>query len=91
VHCVKALKGIAYPVSGALMGALDWRWSAAAMLTAQICSISIMAFWSGGGARQLTLSQLWGSLAVLFTAQVVVGLARIASRTGPWRALRGRK
>ena len=39
------------------------------------------------GARPLTLNKLWGALAVLFATQVIAGLGRIASGTGPWSVL----
>ena len=32
-------------------------------------------------------SELWGALAVLFATQVIAGLGRIASGTGPWSVL----
>ena len=84
----QALKGLAYPVSGALMGALDWRASAVAMWCAQASSVLAVAVFSRGGAVPLTLPRLWAALAVLFAAQIAAGLVRIASRTGPWAILR---
>ena len=83
----QAIKGLAYPVSGALMGALDWGASATAMVFAQASSVLAVALWSGMGARPLTLNKLWGALAVLFATQVIAGLGRIASGTGPWSVL----
>ena len=47
----QVLKGVAYPVSGMLMGALDWRTSAVAMWVAQAASVVLVALWSGWGAR----------------------------------------
>lgn len=87
----QVLKGLAYPVSGALMGALDWRASAAAMVLAQGCTLLLVAVWSGGGARILALNELWGALAVLFAVQTGAGLVRIVSGTGPWKALRNER
>jgi Na+-driven multidrug efflux pump len=83
----QTLKGLAYPVNGALMGALDWRASAIAMWAAQGCSVLVMAAWSQGFARPLSLNKLWAALATLFATQVATGLIRIASRRGPWRLL----
>ena len=88
VLACQALKGLAYPVSGALMGALDWRASAAAMWAAQLSAVSLVAIWSQRGARPLSLNQLWSALAVLFVVQILAGLGRIASGTGPWVVLR---
>jgi putative MATE family efflux protein len=84
----QALKGLAYPVNGALMGALDWSASAVAMWAAQLgCLLTVLLF-SRGGTRVLSLNDLWTSLAVLFTMQIVVGLARMFSGRGPWAALK---
>lgn len=68
-------------------GALDWRASAIAMWAAQASSLITVGIWSQGGAVTLSLRRLWAALAVLFAAQIVAGLARIASRSGPWRVL----
>lgn len=87
----QVLKGVAYPVSGMLMGALDWRSTAAAMWIAQSISVALIAFWSGFGARPLTLNRLWAALAALFATQILAGLLRIASGTGPWAVLRERR
>ena len=73
-----------------LMGALDWRTTAASMWFANGLSVALVALWSGFGAHPLTLNRLWASLAALFAAQITAGLARIASGTGPWAVLRGR-
>ena len=83
----QALKGLAYPVNGALMGALDWGASAIAMWSAQLSCLATVLVFSRGGRQVLTLQALWASLAVLFTAQIVVGIVRIASGKGPWAAL----
>ena len=86
----QVLKGLAYPVNGALMGALDWRASAGAMVAAQITSVALVGYWSRLGQVPLTLNRLWGALAALFAVQIGASLVRIASRTGPWRAFRKR-
>ena len=83
----QALKGLAYPVNGALMGALDWSASAASMWSAQLACLATVLVFSRGGQRVLSLNALWASLAVLFMAQIVVGFARIVSGKGPWVAL----
>ena len=84
----QVLKGLAYPVSGALMGALDWRASAGAMVLAQASTLLLVAVWSGGGKRVLALNELWAALAILFAVQIMGELARIASGTGPWKRLK---
>ena len=69
------------------MGALDWGASAVAMWSAQLSCLATVLLLSRGGRQVLTLQALWASLAVLFTAQIVVGIARIGSGKGPWAAL----
>ena len=83
----QVLKGLAYPINGALMGALDWGASAVSMWVAQLSCVASIAVWSERGARALTLNNLWSTLFLLFAVQCVVGLARIASGTGPWAVL----
>ena len=83
----QALKGLAYPINGALMGALDWSASAVSMWSAQLSCLLTVLIFSRGGRRVLSLQALWASLAVLFAAQIVTGLGRIASGRGPWNAL----
>jgi len=84
----QVLKGIAYPVNGALMGGLDWSMAAATMWLAQAACVCAVGLWGGEGP--LSLRRLWASLVLLFLTQVVVGLVRIASGTGPWKALYAR-
>lgn len=82
----QALKGLAYPVSGALMGGSDWSYSAASMWCAQLATLAIVA-----GARRsgsITLNQLWVSLAANFATQIGTGALRLASGRGPWEVLR---
>ena len=71
-----------------MAGALDWKASAVAMWVAQACSVLVIGVWSQGGTTTLSLRRLWGALALLFAAQIVAGVARIASGTGPWFVLR---
>ena len=69
------------------MGSLDWGASAVSMWVAQLSCVASIAVWSERGARALTLNNLWSTLFLLFAVQCVVGLARIASGTGPWAVL----
>ena len=68
-------------------GPLDWGASAVSMWVAQLSCVASIAVWSERGARALTLNNLWSTLFLLFAVQCVVGLARIASGTGPWAVL----
>ncbi|KAL1519462.1 hypothetical protein AB1Y20_022983 [Prymnesium parvum] len=87
VLACQTLKGLAYPLNGALMGGLDWGFSAAAMWAAQILCVSAVALLSHGGRRPLSLYGLWGTLVLLFSVQIVSAALRMASGSGPWQAL----
>ena len=75
-------KGVGYPVSGLLMGALDWRFLTAAMWAANAAALAVLAC-----ARPASLGAIWAALNVFMAAQSVAGMARIAAAAGPWRAL----
>ncbi|KAJ8603317.1 hypothetical protein CTAYLR_009019 [Chrysophaeum taylorii] len=82
VMACQVLKGLAYPINGALMGFLDWKAASATMWLAQFaCATTLYATRD----QPPTLARLWVSLAALFSVQCVAGLARIASNTGPWQ------
>jgi len=78
------LKGLAYPANAVLMGGRDWIGSTAAMWASSavlVLLLSRQVFGSG-------LLAVWASLAACFGMQVVMALGRVASKTGPWGALR---
>ncbi|KAL3924502.1 MAG: hypothetical protein SGPRY_003896 [Prymnesium sp.] len=83
----QALKGLAYPLNGALMGGLDWGFSAAGMWAAQISCVGAVVALSRGGSRPLSLYGLWSTLVLLFAVQIFTAILRIVSGTGPWAAL----
>jgi len=87
----QVLKGLAYPINGALMGGLDWAASAASMWASQLSCLACVALWGRGGARALSLPNLWATFVVLFVMQCLTGVVRIASGTGPWRVLYAEK
>ena len=87
----QALKGLAYPLNGALMGGLDWSFSAAAMWAAQLACVGSVGLLSQGGRNPLTLSGLWATLVLLFAVQIATAVGRILSGTGPWAVLRKRE
>jgi putative MATE family efflux protein len=81
------VKAMAYPVNGALMGALDWVYSAAALWVAGAGGVGIFAL-----VRHLTgavsLNKIWIGLTTFFGIQLILGIARIRSGTGPWRSMK---
>jgi len=96
VLLAQVLKALAYPINGALMGALDWTFSAASMWFAGGAGVAAFTVWKQLGmvrgqglVRAATgLQGLWLGFAAFFGTQFLLGLARIASRTGAWRALK---
>lgn len=84
----QVLKGLAYPVNGALMGGCDWEGAAVIMWIAQATCLASVT-WLSRSAGGLTLPKLWATLAIMFIVLVGGGLGRIASGTGPWAALKG--
>jgi len=95
VLLAQALKAMAYPMNGALMGALDWNYSAVALWIAGLAGVASARLCGPGAAAGGTaaLAGLWVGLVGFFGVQLLLGLGRIASGRGPWRALRrsGRK
>lgn len=87
VLACQALKGLAYPINGALMGGLDWSYSAAVMWAAQLACVGAVFALSRGGKVALSLSGLWSALVLLFLVQILAGAGRICSGRGPWAVL----
>lgn len=79
-------KALAYPMNGSLMGALDWSFSAVVLWTAGAAGVGLFSFLASFGV--VDLRTVWFGLTTFFATQVVLGLGRIFSGTGPWRALR---
>jgi Na+-driven multidrug efflux pump len=89
VLITQVLKGLAYPVNGIIMGALDWRFTMIAMWAANIvCVGMIHAFMRAG---TMNLANIWWALAAFMGTQVVTGIARYESKTGVWRVLKAEK
>ena len=83
VMLCQALKGLAYPVNGLLMGALDWSAASVTMWASNIACLLVLA-----RPTPSSLDKLWRGFAALFIVQCGAGLLRVASRTGPWQRLR---
>ncbi|KAJ1459084.1 hypothetical protein M885DRAFT_554399 [Pelagophyceae sp. CCMP2097] len=79
----QALKGLAYPINGALMGNLDWSFASVTMWLAQAGCAAVLL------SGPVSLSRLWASFVALFAIQCGAGALRIVSDTGPWRNFLG--
>jgi Na+-driven multidrug efflux pump len=89
VLVTQILKGLAYPVNGIVMGGLDWVFTMLAMWVANFVCVGMIRGWlvaSTTGA--VTLAQLWWALAAFMGTQVVTGIIRYESKTGPWKVLK---
>ncbi|KAH8048294.1 hypothetical protein JL722_12523 [Aureococcus anophagefferens] len=87
VMACQALKGLAYPVNGCLMGALDWSAASATMwLSNGACALSLLR------PTPTSLVKLWEGFACLFAVQCA-GQRRVAERglRGGSRATAGRR
>lgn len=88
VLVTQVFKGLAYPVNGIIMGGLDWIFTMLAMWAANIVCVGMIRGWAVTSANgAVTLGQLWWALAAFMGTQVVTGIARYQSKTGPWKVL----
>lgn len=86
VLATQVLKGLAYPVNGISMGALDWKFSMLAMWLANAVCVGMIKF---GGV--MTLNKVWWALAAFMGTQVVTGILRVESKTGVFKFLKKEK
>ena len=82
VLLTQIFKGVSSSTGGVLLGGLDWTWSTVGMITSSILSILAVTI------LPKTLTNLWLSLAIFTSVQVVTALGRIYSNTGPWKGVR---
>jgi putative MATE family efflux protein len=83
-------KGFCYPVNGILMGGLDWTYTMIVMWLANAvcCAVLMLPTLSSSTHHIVSLERIWWGLCAFMTTQVVLGVARYQSHTGPWRILR---
>lgn len=91
VLATQVLKGLAYPVNGIIMGGLDWFFSMAKMWLSNFVCVGLIHSFGVRGNGTVALGQIWWSLAAFMGTQVVVGLLRVVSRTGPFKVLGSHK
>jgi putative MATE family efflux protein len=89
VLLTQVAKGFCYPVNGILMGGLDWTYTMLVMWLANIvCLAVLMVPLTTATNGLISLERIWWGLCAFMSTQVVFGVARYQSRTGPWRVLR---
>ena len=81
VLIAQILKGVSSSTVGILMGGLDWTWSTAGMATASIICIGLLKL------LPPSLASIWISLSMFMATQLVFGILRIYSNSGPWKGL----
>jgi len=87
VLVAQAVKAMAYPTNGALMGALDWLCSAYILWIASFLGQALCRFSGGGSDPRGALVSLWVGLIGFFGTQLILGLLRIFSARGRWKVL----
>jgi putative MATE family efflux protein len=76
-------KGLAYPVNGLVMGALDWRFLTASMWLCNMACCSVVYFFK----PVQTIGTIWYGLFTFMSMQCITGMIRIVSGTGVWKDL----
>lgn len=84
VVATQPLNTMAFAVDGLLFGASDFRACAVAMLSSAAPAVLLMRL---GVGRGLGLGSVWAGLGLFMGLRSLLGLARIASRRGPWALL----
>ena len=81
-HSIYAVaKGIAFPITGVIMGGMDWGVSMGSMWCANIACFTVSKF-----AEQSSRG-LWMAWAGYYLTQALVGVLRYRSKTGVWKRL----
>lgn len=89
VLLTQVAKGFCYPVNGILMGGLDWSYTMGVMWMANAACLGVLFL--PRTAATISLERIWWGLCAFMSTQVVMGIARYQSRTGPWNILRRRQ
>ena len=85
VLVAQILKGVSSSTVGILMGGLDWTWSTAGMATASLICIGLVKL------LPPSLASIWISLSFFMATQLIFGVSRIYSNSGPWKGLNPKK
>ena len=86
VLIAQILKGVSSSTVGILMGGLDWEWSTAGMATASMICVALVKW-----ILPPSLASIWISLSFFMATQLIFGISRIYSNSGPWKGLNPKK
>jgi hypothetical protein len=73
------------------MGGLDWFFSMSTVWLSNfncLLSLALFQLFKTGGTGVNTLGHIWWSLAIFMATQVIAGVVRYESKTGPFKILR---
>lgn len=90
VAWTQPLNTLAFAVDGLLFGASDFRFCATLFVTAALPAIGLMSLATRAtalGGAAAGLRYVWAGLGVFMAMRTLIGLARIASGSGPWQVL----
>ena len=82
VLACQLFKGLAFPANGVVMGGLDWPFATAGIWAGSALCVALVH-----SAAPPTLVSIWLGLAAFMGSQTLFSMARVLSRTGPWRLL----
>lgn len=82
----QALKGLAYPANGVVMGGSDWTYSMITMGIANLFAAAVLG--SMGRMGEVGLKGIWWALAGFMGTQVMASAIRVKSKTGVWKCLK---
>ena len=75
-------KGLAFPANGVIMGGLDWSFASLEIWLGSLLCIALVH-----ARSPPTLTTIWIGLSAFMASQVLLSIARVASRAGPWAML----
>ena len=79
VLCCQLFKGLAFPANGVIMGGLDWAFASAEIWIGSLLCVALVH-----ARTPPTLYTIWIGLSAFMGAQVLLSIARVLSKAGPW-------
>jgi hypothetical protein len=78
---IAGLKGVAFPITGVIMGGMDWGVAMGSMCCANVACTVALKF------TAKSTRGLWMAWSVYYLAQALLGMLRYKSKTGVWKRL----